>query len=130
MAPVKSKKASKQAKKIVLDATNANAETQIFDVEAFVKYLKEHIKVEGRTGQLEDKVTVASSGNKVTVTSTVKFSGKYAKYLTKRFLKKNELRDWLRVVATTRGVYEIRFFNLSADEEEEEEEEEDEEDEE
>lgn len=113
-----------------MDASHANQETTIFDVDAFVKYLREHIKVEGRTGQLEDKITVEAKGNKVTILSFIGFSGKYLKFLTKRFLKKNELRDWLRVVATARSYYEVRFYNLSADEEEEEEEEEKEEDEE
>jgi large subunit ribosomal protein L22e len=35
---------------------------------------------------------------------------------TKKFLKKQQLRDWLRVVATSKGVYELRFFNVVNDE--------------
>lgn len=35
---------------------------------------------------------------------------------TKKFLKKNQLRDWLRVVSTSRGVYELKFFNVVNDE--------------
>lgn len=122
----KTKKSGKQAKKVVLDFAPANAEAEIVKVNDFAKYLKEHIKVEGRTGELEDKITVATSGNKITITSYIPFSGKYAKYLTKRYLKKNELRDWLRVVASARSYYEVRFYNLAADEDEEEEEEEEE----
>jgi len=41
---------------------------------------------------------------------------------TKKYLKKQQLRDWLRVVSTSKGVYELRFFNVvdpEADEEEE-----------
>lgn len=38
---------------------------------------------------------------------------------TKKFLKKQQLRDWLRVVSTSKGVYELRFFNVSNDEPEE-----------
>lgn len=34
---------------------------------------------------------------------------------TKKFLKKQQLRDWLRVVSTSRGVYEIRFYNVTND---------------
>lgn len=34
---------------------------------------------------------------------------------TKKFLKKNLLRDWLRVVSTSKGVYELRFFNVVND---------------
>ena len=39
---------------------------------------------------------------------------------TKKFLKKNQLRDWLRVVSTSKGVYELKFFNIVNDAEEEE----------
>ena len=54
--------------------------------------------------------------------SHIPFSGRYLKYLTKKFLKKQQLRDWLRVVSTSKGVYELRFFNVVNDEGEDEEE--------
>lgn len=38
---------------------------------------------------------------------------------TKKFLKKQQLRDWLRVVSTSHGVYELRFFNVVNDADEE-----------
>lgn len=38
---------------------------------------------------------------------------------TKKFLKKQQLRDWLRVVSTSQGVYELRFFNVVNDDAEE-----------
>jgi large subunit ribosomal protein L22e len=41
---------------------------------------------------------------------------------TKKYLKKQQLRDWLRVVSTSKGVYELRFYNVVNDEGEEEEE--------
>jgi hypothetical protein len=50
---------------------------------------------------------------KLTVTSNVAFSKRYVKYLTKKFLKKNQLRDWLRVVATTKDTYVLKFYNIS-----------------
>ena len=37
------------------------------------------------------------------------------KHRTKKFLKKQQLRDWLRVVSTGKGVYELRFFNVVND---------------
>jgi len=40
-------------------------------------------------------------------------------YRTKKFLKKQQLRDWLRVVSTSKGVYELRFFNVVNDDAEE-----------
>lgn len=46
---------------------------------------------------------------------------RYLKYLTKKFLKKNKLRDWLRVIANAKDQYELRYFNIDQDEEAEEE---------
>ena len=43
------------------------------------------------------------------------------RYRTKKFLKKNQLRDWLRVVSTKKGVYELRFFNVATEQDDEDE---------
>ena len=40
---------------------------------------------------------------------------------TKKYLKKQQLRDWLRVVSTSVGNYELRFYNVVNDEAEEDE---------
>ena len=56
------------------------------------------------------------------VTSAAPFSKRYLKYLTKKYLKKNNLRDWLRVVAASKDSYELWYFQINNDEEEEEDE--------
>merc|ERR1712093_952306 len=56
---------------------------------------------------------------KIEVVAHQEFSGRYLKYLTKKFLKKQQLRDWLRVVSTSKGVYELRFYNVVGENEEE-----------
>lgn len=43
-------------------------------------------------------------------------------FRTKKYLKKQQLRDWIRVVSTSKGVYELRFYNVVNDENDEEEE--------
>ncbi|ODQ63559.1 60S ribosomal protein L22 [Nadsonia fulvescens var. elongata DSM 6958] len=119
MAPTRSSKASKTANKYTIDVSAA-ANDNIFDAAAFEKYLTERIKVDGRTGLLADVITVSREGDsKIIITSRTKFSGKYLKYLTKKYLKKNSLRDWLRVVSVSRGNYELRFFNVSVSDDEE-----------
>jgi large subunit ribosomal protein L22e len=47
---------------------------------------------------------------------------RYLKYLTKKYLKKHNVRDWLRVIAANkdRNVYELRYFNIAENEGEEE----------
>lgn len=47
---------------------------------------------------------------------------RFSQFRTKKYLKKQQLRDWLRVVSTSKGVYELRFYNVVSDEAEEEEE--------
>ena len=47
------------------------------------------------------------------------FPKRYLKYLTKKFLKKNQLRDWLHVIANEKASYELRYFNINQDEEDE-----------
>jgi large subunit ribosomal protein L22e len=44
---------------------------------------------------------------------------RYLKYLTKKFLKKNSLRDYIRVVATNKANYELRYFQINPAEEDE-----------
>ncbi|TVY17805.1 60S ribosomal protein L22 [Lachnellula arida] len=93
------------------------ASDKIFDVSAFEKFLQDKIKVDGRTGNLGDVVDIKQVGDgKIEVVAHINFSGRYLKYLTKKFLKKQQLRDWLRVVSTSKGVYELRFFNVVNDE--------------
>jgi len=58
---------------------------------------------------------VTRDKTKITVTSEVPMSKRYLKYLTKKFLKKHNVRDWLRVIASNkdRSVYELRYFNIA-----------------
>ena len=126
-------------KKFIINASQP-ASDKIFDVSAFEKFLNERIKVDGRVGNLGDVIKISQTGDgKVEIIAHNDLSGRYLKYLcvflfpfetscqmltagsTKKFLKKMQLRDWLRVVATSKGVYELKFYNIVNDEAEEEE---------
>ncbi|KAF2453657.1 ribosomal protein L22e, partial [Lineolata rhizophorae] len=115
------KKGQKITKKYIIDASQPTND-KIFDITAFEKFLHDRIKVDGRTGNLGDTIQISQQGaGKIEVIAHQEFSGRYLKYLTKKFLKKQQLRDWLRVVSTSKGVYELRFFNVVNDEAEEDE---------
>ena len=86
------------------------------------RILINYFQVGGKTGNFGKDVTLGRDKNKVVLTSAVPFSKRYLKYLTKKYLKKNNLRDWLRVVAATKDSYELRYFQINNDEEEEEDE--------
>lgn len=74
---------------------------------------------------LGENVKVTRDKTKLTVTSEIPMSKRYLKYLTKKYLKKHNVRDWLRVIASNkdRSVYELRYFNIADQAEEEEDEE-------
>ncbi|WEW56824.1 60S ribosomal protein L22 [Emydomyces testavorans] len=121
MAPATARKQQKVTKKYVINCSQP-ANDKIFDVAAFEKFLHDRIKVDGRVGNLGDSVQISRSGDgKIEVVTHIPFSGRYLKYLTKKFLKKQQLRDWLRVVSAAKGVYELRFYNIVNDEAEDDE---------
>merc|ERR1711964_786009 len=114
-----SKKNAKVTKKFIINATQP-LNDRIFDASAFTTFLQQRIKVDGLTGNLGERINVTNLGDgRIEVVAHQEFSGRYLKYLTKKFLKKQQLRDWLRVVSTSKGVYELRFFNVVADADEE-----------
>ena len=82
----------------------------------FETYLKDRIKVAGKTQNFGKDVALATEKNKIVLTSSVPFSKRYLKFLTKKYLKKNNLRDWLRIVASAKDTYELRYFQGEDDE--------------
>ncbi|CDH13896.1 probable 60S ribosomal protein L22-A [Zygosaccharomyces bailii ISA1307] len=96
-------------------------ENGVFDPASYAKYLIDHIKVEGAVGNLGSAVQVEENGSLVTVVSSTKFSGKYLKYLTKKYLKKNQLRDWIRFVSVNTNEYKLAFYQVTPEDEADEE---------
>jgi large subunit ribosomal protein L22e len=80
--------------------------------------LNDKFKVNGKTGQLGSQVEIRRDGSKIFVNGSIHFSKRYLKYLTKKFLKKNQLRDFMHVIAADKQTYELRYFNINQDEEE------------
>lgn len=62
---------------------------------------------------LGDLVQITRDGSTVHVTSTVHFSKRYLKYLTKKFLKRVLLRDYIRVIARGKNNYYLKYFNFA-----------------
>jgi large subunit ribosomal protein L22e len=115
MPPKKATK-KKSALTFNIDCTHP-VEDGIMKVDDLKDFLHRRIKVEGKLNNL-DQVSLEAAKNKVTIISERHFSKRYLKYLTKKYLKKNNLRDWLRVVASSHTDYELRYFQINQDEEE------------
>eukprot|EP00013_Stygamoeba_regulata_P004548 CAMPEP_0177642548 /NCGR_PEP_ID=MMETSP0447-20121125/7645_1 /TAXON_ID=0 /ORGANISM="Stygamoeba regulata, Strain BSH-02190019" /LENGTH=145 /DNA_ID=CAMNT_0019144713 /DNA_START=46 /DNA_END=483 /DNA_ORIENTATION=- len=105
-----------RGKKVVLKYTidcSPPVDDGIMDPGSFEKFLHDRIKVNGKAGVLGDAVSISRDKTKITVSATAPFSKRYLKYLSKKYLKKQQLRDWLRVVATDKNTYELKYFNIN-----------------
>ena len=122
MGPARKKKAAAKAvnQKFSIDCSEPAAD-EIFDIASFEKFLQDRIKIGGKTGVLGDTVTITRDASVITVQSRTHYSKRYFKYLTKKFLKKQMLRDYIRVIAKTKQGYFLRYFNFNQGTEEAEE---------
>jgi len=117
---VKANKVKKGTVKFVIDCT-APVDDKVLDVAAFEKYLQDRLKVDGKTGAVASAgVTITRDRTKLTIAcpSDVQFPKRQLKYLSKRYLKKQQLRDYLRVIAASKNSYELRYFKISGGEDE------------
>ena len=101
----------KVAKNFWIDCSKP-VEDKVFNPSNFAEFLRQRIKVGGRTGRLGDSIKVSSDDKKVSVRSDVPFAKRYLKYLTKKYLKKHNLREFLYVVAANKSSYQIKYFNI------------------
>ncbi|KAJ9108274.1 hypothetical protein QFC19_002522 [Naganishia cerealis] len=93
----------------------------VFDAAGYEKYLQDRIKVDGKTGQLGENIKLSREDAKLVLTASTHYSKRSLKYLTKKYLKKNQLENFLRVVATDKDTYSLRYFKVDQDEEADEE---------
>jgi len=121
-----SQKAKKGTLKFTIDCTIPD-EDQIMTLAAFETFLKEKVKINNKAGVIKPEakglpvsITSDKETHKITITAEPPFAKHYLKYLTKKFLKKNNLRDFLRVIAPNRTTYQLRYFQIESGEEEQE----------
>ncbi|CAG0919882.1 unnamed protein product [Notodromas monacha] len=104
-------KKQKVSLKFFIDCSHP-VEDGIMNAGDFEKYLTERVKIAGKTGNLSNNLVIERNKSKLTFNANVQFSKRYLKYLTKKYLKKNNLRDWLRVIASGKDSYELRYFQI------------------
>ena len=86
----------------------------------FASFLQSNIKLNGTKGNLGSDLTVTVQGGRVTVTTTRQIAKRYLKYLTKKYLKRNEILEYFRVLATAKNTYTVRYMKKRLEEDEEE----------
>jgi len=83
----------------------------------FQAWLESRIKVDGKLGNLGSAVSVSLSRSDIVVETKIAFSKRYLKYLTKKYLASQQLRQYLRVIATGKNTYELKFLAVNNDQE-------------
>jgi len=104
--------------KFTIDCTRV-VEDKVIVMRDFEKYLRENIKVNGKRGNLGNDVNVTSNARAILVQSDIPFSKRALKYLTKKYLRKVKISEYLRVIAVNKQNYEIRYLKIFNEEEEE-----------
>ena len=107
----KAVKGKKTSTKYVINCS-LPIEDNVIILNDFTDFLGQKIKVEGKTGNLANAVTISKDKNNVVVETKIDFSKRYLKYLTKKYLKKQQMREYLRVVATSKNTYELRYLQV------------------
>ena len=113
-------KALKEGKKIFKIDYSVPSNDGIMDAEAvegFQQFMQNKIKLHGQPGKLGDKVKVSAHKDTLMIQTSMKYRKRYFKYLTKKYLKKKGLREYLRILAKGKQEYQLRYFSI-ADEEE------------
>ena len=118
---VKAKK-DKNYRKIHIDFNQA-VSNNLLSLETAASYLNSKIKVNGLTGNLGDSVKVSPTDKKdkqkntivVQVHDKMQFSKRYVKYLVKKFLKKEGISAFLRVISTGSNGYQVKMFQRNVE---------------
>jgi len=90
----------------------------IFDLDNFHLFLVDRFKVDGKVKNFGGKVTIFKEHDQVKFVYEVSSKKTYIKYLTKKYLKKQDLRDYLHCVSTGKGSYQLKYFPITQEEDE------------
>lgn len=112
MPAKKTSKRSRKSVRFTIDCA-VPVDDHVLDLQSFMKFLHDRIKVNGKAGQLGDSVRIEADAAKINVDAKLPFSKRYLKYLSKKYLKKQQLRDYLHVIATDASTYQLRYFNIT-----------------
>ena len=107
----KGAKGKKAVNKYTIDCS-LPIEDNVIVLNDFTDFLTQKIKVGGKTGNLGSAVNISKDKNSVVVEAKIDFSKRYLKYLTKKYLKKQQMREYLRVVANNKNTYQLRYLQV------------------
>eukprot|EP01071_Lankesteria_metandrocarpae_P013788 Lankesteria_metandrocarpae@DN7616_c0_g1_i1.p1 len=111
----KAGKPIKKTKKFTLNCA-VPVDDKILDAKSLADFCKGKIQTTGKHSDLPQRVTIKHDAKCVHFEVQLPFAKRYIKYLTKKYLVKQKLRDFLRVVAHDKNTYDVRYFSIPSDE--------------
>jgi len=95
----------------------------LLTLEAAKTYLESNIKVNGLRGKLGELVKVSQTDKKdkqkntlvISSDNTMKFSKRYVKYLIKKYLKRENISLYLRVISSGPNGYLVKLFQRNVE---------------
>jgi large subunit ribosomal protein L22e len=113
----------KKGKKVFKIDLSIPMKDGVFDAElagAFEQHFLSNTKLHGKKGKLADKVKINFDKDKsqLAVSTTMQYRKKYFKYLTKKFLKKKNMREFFRILSSGKGEYQLRYYRVQDEEQE------------
>ena len=106
------KQKTKTYKKYTIDFT-APLSNKLLTLESVSKYLELNMKLNGLKGKLGDTIKINISDKNsilIQVKSTLEFSKKYIKYLTKKYLKKEGIEKYMTINANSPSGYIVKII--------------------
>uniref|UniRef100_A0A0A9WVJ3 Large ribosomal subunit protein eL22 n=1 Tax=Lygus hesperus TaxID=30085 RepID=A0A0A9WVJ3_LYGHE len=99
-------------------------EDAVFDIQNFDEFLRKSLKVKRgeKPGLLRDRVDITTNEDSVVIVAKEAIAKRYIKFLTKKYLCRNTLRDYIRVLSKNRSTLTLRYFMNTRDAGEEDEE--------
>ena len=118
---VKTKK-DKSYRKISVDLDQPISNS-LLSLETCKKYLEQNIKVNGLKGKLGDSVKVTTTEKRerqknnivIHADNQMNFSKRYVKYLVKKFLKRENINLYLRVISSGPNSYLVKIFQRNSE---------------
>lgn len=96
--------------KYVVDL-GVTAQDDLVNGNEIVDYLRSNMKIDNLKGNLASDVSVALDGTKLVVIKTrLRLAKRYIKYLMKKVLKKMGILEYLKINATEKNMYKIKYL--------------------
>ena len=107
-----SKSKSAAPKKVIIDCSIPVLD-KVLDLSTFESFLHSRIKVNGKCPAPAGEVNIVRDRTKLTVTfNNSQNSKRYLKYLTKKYLKKQQLKEYLRVIMSSKNSYTLKYYKI------------------